>query len=153
MTQLYFVSQNDDSILWADRKLRDLGLEDHQIELYRTPEKPKPTLHNFLHSYWFRYGFAGLAIGLLLSVALYALIPAAFLATVGWGFFIPIAALIVGLATWEGSFIGVQRSFQTVQRLTAALTKGYEAVGVEIEEQEIATVISALNNRSDIKLL
>ena len=153
MTQLYFVSQSDDSILWADRKLRALGLNDHQIELYRTPDRTQASLNGFLHSYWFRYGMAGLAIGLLLSAALYVILPSAFLTTVGWGFFIPIAALIIGLATWEGSFIGVQKSFQSVQRLSSALTEGYEAVGVEIEEQDIATVISAMDDRNDIKLL
>ncbi|WP_298635912.1 hypothetical protein [uncultured Umboniibacter sp.] len=153
MTQLYFVSQNDDSILWANRKLRALGFDDNQIELYRTPNNPQASLNSFLHSYWFRYGFAGLAVGLILSALLYAILPSAFLATVGWGFFIPIAVLIIGLATWEGSFIGVQKSFQTVQRLSSALTKGYEVVGVDIEERDIAAVISAMDDRNDIKLL
>ncbi len=153
MTQLYFVSQSDDSILWADRKLRALGFNDHQIELYRTPERPQPSLNGFLHSYWFRYGIAGSVVGLVLSLGVYALLPSAFLSTVGWGFFIPIAALIIGLATWEGSFIGVQKSFHTVERLTSALTEGYEAVGVELEEEDISTVILAMDDRSDIKLL
>ncbi len=156
----YFISNDLDDLEVVQQQLEGEGLTKPQIHVLSLDDMAVENHHrlhdvsSFMKTDVLRSGEIGLLVGLAIAAAL--LLIAYFAgwtaAPVGWLPFVLLAAIVLGFATWEGGFIGIQRRNTHFARFEKALADGNHVFFVDVEPGQEDILDAVISPRQGIAM-
>lgn len=151
MNRHYYVSDTLDELELLEQELETSGIPVEQIhvlseqdaELEKHRVNPVPSV---MKTDLFNLGWRGALVGLVLAVLVLVIAWwAGWTETrAGWAPFVFLALVLLGFATWESGFFGIQRRNQRFQSVEKNLQEGRHVLFVDVDPQQealLATVI------------
>ncbi len=156
----YFISRDLDELEQVEEQLEQGGIakpQIHVLSLDDTAVENHHKLHDvtsFMKTDVLRSGEIGLGVGVAIAAAvlLVAYLAGWTAAPVGWLPFILLSAIILGFATWEGGFIGIQRRNTHFVRFEKALADGNHVFFVDVEPGQEDILDSVISERHSIAM-
>lgn len=156
----YFISDSLDELEVVEQELERQGVETpqiHTLSLDDTGAENHVNLHDvssFMKKDVIRSGELGALIGaigaaLVLGVAYFAGWSSS---VAGWVPFIFLAIIVFGFSTWEGGFIGIQRTNKNFQRFEKALESGKHVFFVDLAPEQEGILEDALRQHPNLEL-
>ena len=149
----YYISTSLDDLGTIEQELEREGVETpqiHTLSLDDTGTENHVNLHDvssFMKKDIIRSGEWGALVGVIGAVLV--LVVAHFAgwtnSAAGWIPFIFLAVIVLGFSTWEGGFIGIQRTNKHFQRFEKLLGEGKHVFFVDVmpEQEEVLERITA----------
>ena len=156
----YFISRDLDELEQVEEQLEQGGIakpQIHVLSLDDTAVENHHKLHDvtsFMKTDVLRSGEIGLGVGVAIAAALLlvAYLAGWTAAPVGWLPFILLSAIILGFATWEGGFIGIQPRNTHFVRFEKALADGNHVFFVDVEPGQEDILDSVISEHHSIAM-
>ena len=137
----YYISSDLDDLESFEQQLEAQGVDAPQIHLLSLDDGEAAKhphihpVHSFFRKDIVRSGLTGLIVGLIAAAFTLMLSGALNLneTQAGWLPFIFLAMVFLGFCTWQGGFIGFQRTNRNFQRFNQALREGKHVFFVDLE--------------------
>lgn len=156
----FFVSNDLDDLETLQLQLQEAGLSRPQLHVLSHDDAAVEKHHrlhdvsSFMKTDVVRSGELGALLGVCAAIVVLTLTwlmdwhtgPA------GWPPFLFIALLLVGFATWEGGFIGIQHANKKFERFGKVLAEGSHVFFVDLEAGQEEALEQCLNKHKGISL-
>ncbi len=156
----YFISDDLDDLEVLEEELEAKGVETPQIHVVSLDE-PGVDKHVHLHSVTsfektdvIRSGEWGASVGLIGAILILVVTYFAGWHTTraGWLPFIFLAIITLGFCTWEGAFIGIQRTNKHFKRFEKALKQGKHLFFVDLLPEQEGILDQLLKRHPSLEL-
>lgn len=140
----FFIADSLDDLDRVVAALRRDGIERVQIHVLTNDDANAvqhpnlPDVTSIMKKDVIRSGELGLAVGLIAAIVvlLTAYLTSATTSIAGWAPWIFLAVLLLGFCTWEGGFIGIQRTNHNFARFKERLAAGQHILFVDITAEQ-----------------